>query len=68
MVLTKEDFKAKWDSDDEGGGITYEDIADCAKAWGLFQRPKTCPIDMVSNRVLLAAGCETGYFITEDED
>ena len=56
MKYTKEEFKKKWDSDDEGGGITLEDIADCAKAWGLFNTPKIHPIDKVTNAVLNAAG------------
>lgn len=35
MIYTKEEFKKLWEADDEGSGITYDDIADCAKAWGL---------------------------------
>jgi hypothetical protein len=54
--MTKEEFKARWESDDNGGGIDYGDIADCAKAWGLFSQPKTCRIDVVRYRVLAAAG------------
>lgn len=30
MTYTKEKFKELWNSPD-GGGITFEDIADCAK-------------------------------------
>jgi hypothetical protein len=55
-VMTKEEFKARWDGDDNGGGISYNDIADCAKAWGLFSRPKTCNIFNVRYQVLKAAG------------
>ena len=32
--MTPEEFKARWDSDEDGGGITYADIAACAIAWG----------------------------------
>ena len=55
-AMTKEEFKARWEGDDNGGGINYDDIAKCAVAWGLFSRPKTCRIDVVRYRVLAAAG------------
>lgn len=59
MALTKEQFKELWDSNDEGGGITYDDIADCAKAWGLFSSPRTHQIDKVKDAVVKAAECLT---------
>ena len=59
MVYSKEEFKKLWDSGDDGGGITFEDIADCAVAWGLYSKPKICPIDKVRDKVVEAAGCET---------
>ena len=55
-TMTKEEFKARWDGDDSGGGISYNDIADCAVAWGLFLRPKTSNIFNVRYQVLKAAG------------
>jgi hypothetical protein len=55
-AMTKEEFKARWDGDDSGGGINFDDIAECAVAWKLFSRPKTCRIDVVKYRVLKAAG------------
>lgn len=55
-MMTKQQFKSRWESDDNGGGITFDDIADCAKAWGLFSTPRTCRIDLVRYRVLKAAG------------
>jgi hypothetical protein len=58
MAMTKQEFKARWEGDDSGGGINFDDIADCAKAWGLFRTPRTCRIDMVRYRVLEAAGVE----------
>jgi len=57
-AMTKEEFKKRWESDDDGGGITYNDIADCAKAWGLYHAPRTAQIDRVLYRVLEAAGVE----------
>lgn len=53
--MTKDEFKQRWESNDSGGGITYDDIADCAKAWGLFRTPKTSRIDVVRYRVLKEA-------------
>lgn len=55
-TMTKEEFRARWDGDDNGGGISYNDIADCAVAWGLFSRPKTSHIFNVRYQVLKAAG------------
>jgi hypothetical protein len=54
--MTKDEFKTRWESDDEGGGITFDDIADCAQDWGIFRRPRTTRIDLVRYRVLVAAG------------
>ena len=56
MTMTKEEFKQRWESNDNGGGITFDDIADCAVAWGLFRTPRTSSIDLVRYRVLVAAG------------
>ena len=38
-VYTKQKFKELWDSNDSGGGLTWDDIADCAKDWGLVSKP-----------------------------
>ena len=54
-AMTKEEFKARWESNEEGGGITFDDIADCAKAWGLYSRPKCAPINLVTYNVCKAA-------------
>lgn len=58
MVYTKEKFKELWESDKYGGGITYDDCADCAKAWGLYSNPRICNIDEVVDAVVKAANCE----------
>lgn len=55
--MTKEEFKKRWESDENGGGITFDDVADCAKDWGLFSRPRCCNIDYVRYKVLKAANC-----------
>lgn len=54
-ALTKAEFKARWNSGEDGGGITFDDIADCAKAWGLYPTPRIRPIDEVARAVLAAA-------------
>lgn len=56
--MTREEFKRRWDSDDDGGGITFDDIAEVAEKWGLFRTPRIHPIDRVRDAVLRAAGCE----------
>jgi len=53
--MTRDEFKQRWESNDNGGGITYDDIADCAKEWGLFKTPKTCQINAVRYAVLKEA-------------
>jgi hypothetical protein len=55
-AMTKEEFKTRWESDDNGGGISFDDIANCAVAWGISSRPKTSRIDGIRYRVLVAAG------------
>lgn len=55
MVMTKIEFKKRWDSDENGGGITFDDIADCAKAWGLFATPRIHEIGKVVAAVVKAA-------------
>jgi hypothetical protein len=44
MVYTKEQFKRLWESDAYGGGITFDDVADCAVEWRLYRKPKCCDI------------------------
>lgn len=55
MVYTKEDFKRMWEANEYGSGITYDDIAECAQAWGISSYPRTRPIDEITYRVLKAA-------------
>lgn len=40
MIYTKEEFKFLWESNEDGGGITWGDIADCAVAWGIAKMPR----------------------------
>lgn len=57
-MMTKEEFKARWESNDNGGGITFNDIADCAVNWGISQSPKAMRVDDVRYRVLKSAGTD----------
>ena len=56
MIYTKEDFKRLWEANEHGSGITLDDIGDCAKAWGISECPRICPIGDLAYRVLKAAG------------
>jgi hypothetical protein len=53
--MTQEEFKKRWESDEDGGGITFDNFADCAIAWGISQRPKTRPLGVIRYLVLKAA-------------
>jgi hypothetical protein len=54
--MNKQEFKARWESNENGGGITFADIAKCAIAWGISSRPYTMQMDKVEYKVLNAAG------------
>lgn len=56
--MTKDQFKKRWESNDRGDGITNNDIADCAKEWGIFSTPRIQPMGEVVYRVLKAAEIE----------
>lgn len=60
--MTKEEFKTRWESSKNGGGITFDDIADCAKVWGIYTHPRIVNIDLVRYRVLKAADTEDAEF------
>lgn len=53
--MTKEEFKIRWESSEDGGGITFNDIAQCAVKWGINSRPKTSDMNKVFYAVLKAA-------------
>lgn len=57
MAMTKEEFKERWDSDEDAGGITNAEIADCYVAWGLGESPYShFYLDYVVRQVTRAAG------------
>ena len=66
--MTKDEFRFRWNKDD--CDITFDEVAECAKEWGLYNHPRCCPMEEVRYRVLLAAGCEDAekYNPTRDED
>ena len=53
--MTKREFKIRWEKDENGDGITFDEIAECAKKWGLFSVPRIYQIDTVRYAVLKAA-------------
>lgn len=53
--MTKTEFKKRWESNGSGGGITFDEIAECAKAWGISSCPRTKRIDEILYKVLKAA-------------
>ena len=71
-AITKEQFKTRWESDVSGGGISFDDVARCAIAWGVTSQPYTQEIFKVRYQVLLAAGTidaeEFNPANMEDED
>lgn len=67
-MMTKEEFRRRWDGSPDGGGITFDDIAECAIEWGLFSRPRVYRMEVVANAVTLAAGCEYVYPAWDDEE
>jgi len=58
MIMTKEEFKRRYESNATGGGLTFDDVADCAKEWGLYQNPRTVNIHTVLESVLKAANVQ----------
>jgi len=65
--MTKQEFKARWESDDDGG-ITMNEVAECAKAWGVCAKPKINPMQQVLYKVLVAAGVDAEPYKPEDGD
>jgi hypothetical protein len=53
--VSKEEFKARWESGEDGGGITYDDLADCYARWGLGENPRTKSLSAIRRAVLKAA-------------
>jgi hypothetical protein len=53
--MDKQEFKARWESNENGGGITFGDIAECAIEWGISSRPRTMQMDKVQYKVLKSA-------------
>lgn len=51
--MTRQEFKEKWAS---GQPVYWDDIANCAKEWGIVEKPHCCPMMDVRYLVLLAAG------------
>lgn len=50
--MTPKEFKKRWESDDPVVGITWDDVAKCAKDWGLYDKPKVHDMETVLRSVL----------------
>lgn len=59
MSMTRQEFAERWDSGDDGGGITVNEIAECAVAWGITDSPKIRPIREVTAAVVKESGAKT---------
>jgi len=53
--MTKKQFKKRWESNYKGGGITFDDVAECCIAWGIASCPRIMSIEDVRYLVLKAA-------------
>jgi hypothetical protein len=53
--MDKQEFKRRWESGDDGGGITMEDIAACYVEWGLGSTPRIRSPRSVIRAVVKAA-------------
>jgi hypothetical protein len=53
--MTKKEFNIRWEHDDLGDGITWQDIADCYVKWNLGSTPETKPMLLLRYLVLKAA-------------
>ena len=65
--MTKDQFKERWESDGDGGGITFDDLADCAKEWGISSIPRIMRMDSIRYRVLRAAGTNDAEDYTPEQ-
>lgn len=57
--MTKEEFARRWDKDSSGDGITYDEVAECAQAWGLYATPRISDMITVLEAVVKASGAKT---------
>jgi len=58
MAYTKEEFKKLRENDE---GITRDDMAECAVARWVTDKPRIMLMQTLWNKVLLAAWCEKYY-------
>lgn len=54
-AMTKREFKERWESDDIDDGITFEEVANCSRDWGIISHPETVKRDVVLYLVLREA-------------
>jgi hypothetical protein len=66
--MTKTEFKKRWESNADGGGITLDMVANCASAWGVVSCPRTKPPAEVLYRVLKAANTKDAEEFKPEKD
>lgn len=66
--MTKQEFKTRWESNADGGGIVMDDVVDCAQEWGVCSRPRTRQMSKVLYTVLLAAGVSDAEEFRPEEE
>lgn len=65
--MTRDEFKTRWESNDNGGGITFNDIANAAIAWGIASKPRIMPVNLIRYLVLKAADTKDAESYRTDE-
>lgn len=60
--MNKEEFKKRWESNENGGGITNEEVAECYIKWGLGSSPYTKTINYVIWKVCESANTNDKEF------
>lgn len=66
--MNKEEFKKRWESDESGGGITNQEVADCYINWGLGKTPYIHTINYIIWKVCEAADTEDKEFWKKQAD
>lgn len=67
-MMTRHEFKMLWESNDDGGGITFDDIACCAIEWGISSKPRTCHLQTIQYLVLVAANVDDAELYKPQND
>ena len=53
--MTKQEFKARWESGEDVGGLTWQDIEYCGLCWGIYNTLTCVTSEELRYAVLVAA-------------